>query len=149
MKQNNYVFAYHEFEKIDENSDSLNILVSGPKVVTKRKMYHHDYIGCLTFMYSYKFFGLIQIKDIKKNNDYAILLKLCKRANCYLLEKNLAKYRIRKKSISHDRLVKKLKSHYDLFKECNEESVLQAFWHACWNMWYGLWKKIKYETRKN
>ena len=149
MKQNNYVFAYHEFEKIDENSDSLNILVSGPKVVTKRKMYHYDYIGCLTFMYSYKFFGLIQIKDIKKNNDYAILLKLCKRANCYLLEKNLAKYRIRKKSISHDRLVKKLKSHYDLFKECNEESVLQAFWHACWNMWYGLWKKIKYETRKN
>ena len=148
MKQNNYVFAYHEFEKIDENSNFLNILVSGPKVVTKRKMYHYDYIGCLTFMYSAKFFGLIQIKDIKKNNDYAILLKLCKKADCYLLKKNLAKYRIREKSISHDKLAKKLKSHYDLFKECNDESVVQAFWHACWNMWYGLWKKIKYETKK-
>lgn len=56
----------------------------------------------VTFMYSAKKMGLIQIKDIKKNNDYAILLKLCKKADCYLLKENLAEYRIRKKSISHD-----------------------------------------------
>ncbi len=38
-------------------------------------------------MYSAKEMGLIQIKDIKKNNDYAILLKLCKKADCVLLKK--------------------------------------------------------------
>ena len=48
-------------------------------------------------MYSAKAMGLVQIKDIKKNNDYAILLKLCKKADCYLLKENLAEYRIRKK----------------------------------------------------
>lgn len=145
MKDRNVVFSYHDFEKIDENSKPLNVYVTGPQVVTKRKMYNYDYVGCLTFMYSAKVFGLIQIKDIKKNNDYAILLKLCKKADCYLLRKNLAKYRIRKKSISHDKLSKKLKSHYDLFHICDEKSAPVALWYACWNMWYGIWKKKIYE----
>ena len=147
MKDNNYVFSYHEYVKIDEKSEPLNIYVSGPKVVTKRKMYNYGYPGCLTFMYSAKAMGLIQIKDIKKNNDYAILLQLCKKANCYLLPENLAKYRIRKKSISHDKLSKKLKSHYDLFHYCDEKNAAVAFWYACWNMFYGILKKKRYEKR--
>lgn len=145
MIDNRYFFAYHEYEKIDEESKPLNVFVSGPKVVTKRKMYNYGYPGCLTFMYNAKELGLIQIKDIKKNNDYAILLKLCKKANCYLLQENLAEYRIRKKSISHDKLSKKLKSHYDLFHYCDEKPAIVAFWFACWNMFWGVLKKKKYE----
>ena len=145
MQKNNLVFSYHEYEKIDEESKPLNIYVSGPRVVTKRKMYNYGYPGCLTFMYSTNAMGLIQIKDIKKNNDYAILLKLCKKADCVLLKKNLAKYRIRKQSISHDKLTKKLKSHYDLFHLCDEKPALIAIWYACWNMFYGVLKKKKYE----
>lgn len=147
MKRNNLVFSYHEYEKIDEESKPINIYVSGPKIVTKRKMYNYGYPGCLTFMYSAKVMGLIQIKDIKKNNDYAILLKLCKKADCILLDKNLAKYRIRKKSISHDKIVKKMKSHYNLFHYCDEKPVLVSIWYACWNMVYGYHKKLKYETK--
>lgn len=145
MEENNYVFSYHEYIKIDEESRPLNIYVSGPKVVTKHKMYNYGYPGCLTFMYSARVMGLIQIKDIKKNNDYAILLKLCKKADCYLLKENLAEYRIRKKSISHDKLSRKLKSHYDLFHFCDEKPVLVALWYACWNMFYGVLKKKRYE----
>lgn len=146
MKANNYFFSYHNFEKIDENSNRLDILVTGPKIVTKKKMYNYGYPGCLTFMYNAKKFGLIQIKDIKKNNDYAILLKLCKIDNCYLLNENLAQYRIRKVSISHDKLWKKLKSHYDLFNYCDDKNTIVAFWYASWNMIYGMLKKIKYES---
>lgn len=145
MINNGYVFSYHNFEKIDEESNKLNVLVTGPKVVNKRKMYNYGYPGCLTFMYNAKYIGMIQIKDIKKNNDYAILLQLCKQADCYLLDENLADYRIRKKSISHDKLYKKLKSHYDLFHYCDEQSAIMALWYACWNMLYGVHKKIIYE----
>ena len=145
MQSHHYAFAYHEYTKIDENSEPLNVYVSGPQVVTKRKMYHYGYPGCLTFMYSAKECGLIQIKDIRKNNDYALLLKLCKMQDCYLLKENLAQYRIRKRSISHDKLSKKLKSHYDLFHICDERNALTAFWFACWNMWYGVLKKCRYE----
>lgn len=145
MKRNGYIFSYHDFIKIDEESQPLNVYVTGPDVVTKKKMYHYGYSGCLTVMYSAKAMGLVQIKDIKKNNDYAILLKLCKKADCYLLKENLALYRIRKRSISHDKLGKKLKSHYDLFRFCDENPILVAFWYACWNMFYGVLKKINYE----
>ncbi len=147
MKENNYVFAYHEYTKIDEESKPLGIYVTGPKVISKRKMYNYGYPGCLAFMYKADAFPLVQIKDIKKNNDYAILLILCKKAKCYLLKANLAEYRIRKKSISHDKLSKKLRSHYDLFHLCDGKPALVAFWYACWNMWFGVWKKIKYEKK--
>lgn len=147
MKKHNYVLSYHEYEKIDEEDNPLNIYVSGPRMVDKRRMYNYDYIGQLTMMYSAKFFGLIQIKDIKKNNDYAIRLQLYKKddTKCYLLKKNLAKYRVRKKSISHDKLIKKLKSHFDLFHYCDEKPAAVALWYACWNMFFGILKKKNYE----
>ena len=73
------------------------------------------------------------------------MLKLCKKADCYLLKESLARYRIRKKSISHDRFTKKLRRHYDLFHICDEQPAIVALWYACWNMFYGLLKKLKYE----
>ena len=110
-------------------------------------MYNYDYIGQLTMMYSAKEFGLIQIKDIKKNNDYAIRLQLFKKpgACAYLLKENLAGYRVRKVSISHDKFRRKFKSHYDLFHMCDEKTALVAVWYTCWNMFFGLLKKKMYE----
>lgn len=147
MVDNGYSLSYTEYEKIDEASKPLNIYVSGPEMVNKRKIYHYDYIGQLTMMYSAKHFGVVQIKDIKKNNDYAIRLQLFRQPDtcAYLLKENLAKYRIRKVSISHDKFKRKFRSHYDLFHKCDEKPAPVALWLACWNMWFGLMKKKKYE----
>lgn len=147
MKENGYSLSFTEYEKIDEESKPINIYVSGPSRVNKRKMYNYDYIGQLTMMYSTKEFGLIQIKDIKKNNDYAIRLQLFKKpgACAYLLKENLAGYRVRKVSISHDKFRRKFKSHYDLFHMCDEKTALVAVWYTCWNMFFGLLKKKMYE----
>ena len=147
MKKNGYNISFTEYEKIDEDSKPLNIYVSGPDKVNKHKMYNYDYIGQLTMMYSAKEFGLIQIKDIKKNNDYAIRLQLYKKPStcAYLLKENLAKYRVRKVSISHDKFRRKFKSHYDLFHMCDEKYAVVAMWYACWNMFYGILKKKIYE----
>lgn len=151
MKKNGYSLSFTEYEKIDEDSKPLNIYVSGPKQVNKNKMYNYDYIGQLTMMYSAKEFGLIQIKDIRKNNDYAIRLQLYKKPEtcAYLLEENLAKYRVRKVSISHDKFRKKFKSHYDLFHYCDEKPAIVSMWYTCWNMFYGIIKKAKYETNRS
>ena len=147
MKENDYDFSYTEYEKIDEKSNSLKVLVTGPKKITKQGMYNYGWMGCLTVIYDAEKIGLIQIKDIKKNNDYAIWLQVAKKSKCYLLPENLALYRIRKKSISHDKFSKKLKSHYDLFHYCDEKSALCSVWFACWNMFFGVIKKMKYERR--
>ena len=148
MEKNKYAFTYHIYEKIDESSCPLGCFVSGPRVITERGMYHYCYPGCLTVMYDADRIGLLQIKSISKNNDYAMWLKACKKSNCYLLPENLAAYRVRKKSISHDKLSKKLKSHYDLFRICDERPAPLALWYAGWNMFFGLMKKIVYEKSR-
>ena len=147
MNEHGYTLSYTEYEKIDEESKPLQIYVTGPEKVNKHKMYNYDYIGQLTMMYSAKELGLIQIKDIKKNNDYAIRLQLYKKPDtcAYLLKENLAKYRVRKVSISHDKFRRKFKSHYDLFHMCDEKPAIIAAWYTCWNMFYGLLKKKNYE----
>lgn len=48
MNKNGYSLSFTEYEKIDEESKPLNIYVSGPDKVNKRKMYNYDYIGQLT-----------------------------------------------------------------------------------------------------
>lgn len=147
MNKHGYTLSYTEYEKIDEESKPLRIYVSGPEKVNKHKMYNYDYIGQLTMMYSAKEFGLIQIKDIKKNNDYAIRLQLYKKSDtcAYLLKENLAKYRVRKVSISHDKFRRKFKSHYDLFHKCDEKPAVISAWYTCWNMFYGVLKKKRFE----
>lgn len=45
MEKNGYNLSYTEYEKIDEESNPLNIYVTGPEKVNRRKMYNYDYMG--------------------------------------------------------------------------------------------------------
>jgi glycosyltransferase involved in cell wall biosynthesis len=147
MKEGGHVFSYHEYLKSNADDPAQNRLVSGPRVVTRSMIYRYDYIGHLTMMYSARAFGLVQIRDIPKNNDYALRLQLFKHegVRCVLLPENLATYRIRGRSISHDKFSKKFASHYALFHGCDGKPPPLALWLACRNMGYGLLKKIMYE----
>ena len=93
MKKNNYLFSYTNYEEINTNGDFIGRKISGPKKITRTGMFNYCWPGCLTVMYNADKIGIIQIVDIKKNNDYAMWLKLCKKADCYLLDECLAQYR--------------------------------------------------------
>ena len=78
-------------------------------------------------MYDREYVGLIQIADIKKNNDYAMWLKVCRKANCYLLDECLAKYRKgRSGSISTHGYFSLTKWHYKLFKDAEGMNNISA-----------------------
>ena len=99
-------------------------------------------------MYNAEKIGLIQIEDIKKNNDYAMWLKVCKKANCYLLSEILAQYRRgRRGSISTQSIRTMMKWHYKLFREAEGKGVVSASIHTVKNILFGFWKKIKYVKR--
>ncbi len=95
-------------------------------------------------MYHAPTVGLVQIADLKKNNDYAIWLKVVKKCDFYAFDDVLSKYRVRKKSISHDSFKKLVKSHYDLFRIGESKNVFLSFVLAALNMFFGSVKKIKY-----
>lgn len=144
MEKNNCHFSYTEYSEIDEMSKPLGKSVSGPKKITKTGMYNYCWPGCLTVMYNADVIGLIQIEDIKKNNDYAMWLKAIKKADCYLLEENLAFYRKRAGSISNHSYKALIKWHYKLFREAEGNNVVMSTLLTCRNLGFGVWKKLKY-----
>ena len=144
MEQNNCRFSYTNYIEIDENSVPNGRSVTGPKKITRHGMYNYCWMGCLTVMYDAETVGLVQIADIKKNNDYAMWLKACKKADCYLLDEVLAKYRKRSGSISNHGYTKLIKWHYKLYREAEKKSSLVSAVLTLRNLFWGVWKKIRY-----
>lgn len=144
MENNGYHFSYTNYIEIDEDSVPNGKRVTGPKRITKHGMYNYCWMGCLTVMYDAETVGLVQIEDIKKNNDYAMWLKVCKKANCYLLDENLARYRKRSGSISNHGYMKLIKWHYKLYREAEKMNVLWAAVNTIRNLGFGFYKKLKY-----
>lgn len=148
MVENDYKFSYTKYIEIDEFGREKGICVSGPKYITRRGMYNFCWPGCLTVMYSQESVGSIQIADIKKNNDYAMWLKVCHKADCYLLPEILAKYRKgRSGSISTHGYVTLMKWHYKLFHEANGNNIVYSLLLTLWNILFGLYKKFRYVKR--
>ena len=148
MEKNGCHFSYHEYEEIDEESQLLNVIVSGPGHLSKTGMFNYCWPGCLTVMYDTKEVGLVQIEDIKKNNDYALWLKACKKADCYLLKEILARYRKRKGSISNHGKLELVKWHYKLFHEAEHQNVVMSVVNTLRNLLFGVVKKVFYVKKK-
>ena len=144
MEKNNCRFSYTNYIEIDENSVPNGRSVTGPKKITRHGMYNYCWMGCLTVMYDAETVGLVQIADIKKNNDYAMWLKVCEKADCYLLEETLAKYRKRSGSISNHGYTKLIKWHYKLYREAEKKNSIVSAALTIRNLFWGVWKKIKY-----
>lgn len=149
MENNGYAFSYTEYEEIDEKSKSLGVHVSGPKKISKFGMYLYCWVGCLTIMYDREQVGLIQIRDIKKNNDYAMWIEVCKKADCYLLKESLGKYRKRAGSISRHGIMTMIGWHYKLWHEAVGMNPIMAWVYTGMNLVCGFYKKIKYVTKEN
>lgn len=144
MRDNGYHFSYTNYIEIDEDSKANGKSVTGPKRISKHGMYNYCWMGCLTVMYNAEKVGLIQIADIKKNNDYAMWLKVCKKANCYLLDETLARYRKRSGSISNHGYMKLIKWHYKLYREAENKNPISSLVLTVRNLFFGVLKKIRY-----
>ena len=145
MEKNNYHFSFTNYAEIDMKGNRNGITVTGPKKITRNGFYNFCWPGCLTVMYDSEKVGLIQIADIKKNNDYAMWLKICRKANCYLLNEELALYRRgRIGSISSHSIKTMIGWHYKLYREAEEQNPIFAMINTCRNMLFGFYKKIRY-----
>lgn len=144
MTENNCAFSYTNYLEIDEASKPLGVRVTGPKRITKAGMFAYCWPGCLTVMYDANVVGLVQIADIKKNNDYAMWLKVIRKAECRLLDEELGFYRKRAGSISRHSYTTLIKWHYKLFHEANGYSPLASIVLTCGNLAFGVFKKIRF-----
>lgn len=147
MEDNGYSFSYTNYIEIDEESRPNGRSVSGPRKISRLGMRSYCWPGCLTVMYDSAVIGLVQIADIKKNNDYAMWLKACQRAKCYLLDESLALYRKRSGSISNHGYRKLIKWHYRLFREAEGQNPISSAFCTVRNLVCGVYKKLRYVSK--
>lgn len=145
MVENNYHFSYTDYQEIDESGRDSGVQIMGPKHVSKFLMFAFCWPGCLTVMYDREHVGLLQIEDIKKNNDYAMWLKVIKKTDCFMLDECLARYRRgRKGSVSTHGYLTMIKWHYKLWHEAVGKNAISSLFWTFMNFCFGVYKKIFY-----
>lgn len=144
MEKNEYKFTYTDY-KIKLNGKWLPYIFTGPNIVDKRKMYDYCYFSTITVVYDRDFVGLIQIAPLKKNNDYAMWLKIIKKVDCYRLPECLSCYIKHDNSISSGSKIKLIKHHYIMFRLSENKTVISSVVLTARNLFWGIIKKIKYK----
>lgn len=148
MEENGCAFSYTNYEEIDVDGNKTGVKVTGPKKITKTGMFNYCWPGCLTVMYDANKIGLIQIEDIKKNNDYAMWLKVCRKADCYLLDEILGQYRKgRVGSVSTHSIRTMIGWHYKLYREAEDMGIFSSLFNTGRNLVFGFYKKNRYVRR--
>ena len=134
MEKNNFFFTFTEYEKIDEESKSLNEKVIVPEKVTYKKLLKANVIGCLTAVYNQEKLGKIYMPDIRKGQDFALWLEVLKVSKeGYGLFETLGKYRIRQNSLSQNKW-DRIKCNYLIFRKYNNLGVIQSSWYVINNI---------------
>lgn len=150
METNGYSFSCTNYDEIDENSNPLGVVVSGPKVVSHKSFIKSDYIGCLTVMYKKDIYPDLSIPNtIYKRNDYALWIKISEKANCYRLNKVLASYRKTSSSLSSGKKIALVKYHKDMFQKLYNFGKIKSSFYAWRNVFYYVYRRIRYAKRIN
>lgn len=143
MEEHDYAFSFTDY-RICLNGIWLPYIYIGPNVVTKKRMYDYCYFSTITVMYDRVKIGLIQIADLKKNNDYAMWLQAIEKSNAYRLPECLSYYIKHNDSVSGGSKVKLIKWHYLLFRRGLRKSPIMAGILTINNVIHGVWKKFYY-----
>jgi glycosyltransferase involved in cell wall biosynthesis len=105
MSDNDCDFSFTEYELIDEEGKSLRFKGRVIEKLTHKKMLTYCFTGCLTVVYRQDVNNKIYSQNVKTMEDYLLfinVLKKCTNARGYPV--CLAKHRIRKKSLSSNKM---------------------------------------------
>jgi glycosyltransferase involved in cell wall biosynthesis len=143
MQENDCDFSFTEYEHIDEEGKCLRIKAKVIKKLTYRKLLLHCFPGCLTVMYRQDLTKKIYCNDIKKNNDHALFLRVIKHCdNAMGLPENLAKYRIRKNSISRKK-IQIIKPYITVLRKFENINIILTLFYIFTHNFYKIFFKYK------
>ena len=144
MEENNYAFTFTDY-RICLNGQWMPYINTGPNVVNRRRMYDYCYFSTITVMYDREKIGLIQIADLRKNNDYAMWLQAIEKSDAYRLPECLSYYIKHDGSVSSGSKAKLIKWHYKLFRDGLGKNPMVSGILTLNNLVHGVWKKIHYK----
>lgn len=140
MKKNGHAFSCTDLRR---NADGKwdKVIHTGPLHVGKWRMYCYCYFSTITVMFDREKIGLVQIANLKKNNDYAMWLKIIDKSDCHRLQECLSFYIKHGGSISSGSKRKLIRWHYALFRKGQGFSPLVSVLLTLNNLFFGVAKK--------
>lgn len=129
MEKNKYNFTCTDYMQIDEKGQENGVIIKCKKKVDYNGVLLNCPIGNSTVIYNAEKLGKFEIPNIKKRNDDALWLQILKKEKyAYGLNEVLMKYRIRKNSISSDK-IDLIKYHWKLYREIEKLSISRSLFH--------------------
>lgn len=147
MEENDYAFTYTKYRLINAKSEDRGVILGGLQHINYRDMRKCCWPGILTVMYDASKIGHMRVRNLDEENDYALMLNISDKADCYLLDECLARQRYSQCQLSPFPLVDKIRWRYKVFHIEEDLSPIKAAWMAVRNLYGGLKKKIMYVER--
>jgi teichuronic acid biosynthesis glycosyltransferase TuaG len=129
MIENNYTFTCTAYAHIDSES-----FTTGKIILTKQKANYNDTllscpIGNSTVIYNSSILGKFVVPNIRKRNDDALWLQILKKTPyIYGYQVILSNYRVRKNSISSNK-ISLIKYHWKLYREIENLGLFKSLYH--------------------
>ncbi|MUP45141.1 glycosyltransferase family 2 protein [Gramella sp. BOM4] len=128
MTKNHLGACFSSYDLIDEAGHSLGKKVQALKELSYDKLLKANYVGNLTGIYSVKKLGKIYCPELKKRQDWALWLEVVKRSGPIKgIQESLAVYRIRKGSISGNKL-EMLTYNFQVYQKVLGYGSLKSAW---------------------
>lgn len=125
MKSNKYTFTCTYYDKIDENSNNLNHIITY-KNVNNYSGLLKDCPGNSTVIYDVELLGKTYIPNIKKRNDYLMWLKVIdKSQEIFCLKEVLTSHRIHSNSLSSDKK-SLLRFHWKIYRKHEKLGIIKS-----------------------
>ena len=130
-------FTYSGYDIIDENNNVI-LSFTPSSELTYFDLRKSNQIGCLTAIYDTKKLGKLYMYKIRNRQDWVLWLNIFKVIRKTKgLETKLGSYRIRKNSISRNKM-KMVKFHWKLYYNELGYSALESSYLLIQNLWFYL-----------
>jgi len=127
MLDNDFAITATDYEQITEDNITKRVIKTREKIDYKTALKFNP-IGNSTVLYDVEKLGKVEIPNIKRRNDYALWLKILRKEKyVYGINEVLASYRLRKKSISSNK-IKVVKYQYHVYRKLEKLSFFKSIY---------------------
>ncbi|UJW59230.1 glycosyltransferase family 2 protein [Bacillus sp. A116_S68] len=129
MHSRDIAFSYTNYVHINTDGRVVGYNNKIPLEVNYKQLLKSNEIGCLTVIIDLLKTGPVQMPDMRSRQDYGLWLELTKKGfKAYGIPKELAKYRIVKKSLSSNKL-KMGKQNWKIYREYEKLNLVKSLWY--------------------
>ena len=132
MQEKSATLSFTGYYTVEEKSGIPTTLMEVPPTVDYHTLLKQNIMGCLTVMYDSEKLGKVYMPDISKRQDFALWLKILKKTSfAYGLDESLAYYRVRKSSVSSNKIIAST-YNWKLYRDVEELPLYKAIYYFGW-----------------